>query len=99
VAGLPEVGGLGSGWLESALTVLLSVIADPDLSNPTRHRLERPLDTIRAFQAAIDGSYNNRRLSYAQTGNCGQPRGRPFLTCDLRCFQWWIQPAGELLWR
>ncbi|KAL9006461.1 MAG: hypothetical protein Q9188_000769 [Gyalolechia gomerana] len=31
--------------------------ADPDRSNPTRPRLERPLDTIRAFEAAIDGSY------------------------------------------
>ncbi len=33
---------------------------DPDLSNPTRPRLQRPLDTIRAFEAAIDGSYNRR---------------------------------------
>ncbi|KAK2758821.1 hypothetical protein FQN54_003513 [Arachnomyces sp. PD_36] len=39
-------------------------IVDPDISNPTRHRLERPLDTIRSFEAAIDGSYNNRRTSY-----------------------------------
>ncbi|KAF9894474.1 hypothetical protein FE257_007977 [Aspergillus nanangensis] len=30
------------------------VIADPDRSNPTRNRLERPLDTIRAFEAAIE---------------------------------------------
>ncbi|KAJ5808984.1 hypothetical protein N7474_010253 [Penicillium riverlandense] len=30
------------------------VISDPDLSNPTRNRLERPLDTIRSFQAAIE---------------------------------------------
>ncbi|KAL5337987.1 hypothetical protein BJX70DRAFT_218597 [Aspergillus crustosus] len=29
------------------------VIADPDRSNPTRARLERPLDTIRGFEAAI----------------------------------------------
>ena len=36
---------------------------DPDRSNPTRPRLERPLDTIRSFEAAIDGSYN-RRQSY-----------------------------------
>ena len=34
--------------------------ADPDLSNPTRPRMERPLDTIRSFEAAIDGSYNRR---------------------------------------
>ncbi|KAL4890552.1 hypothetical protein BDV59DRAFT_204265 [Aspergillus ambiguus] len=30
------------------------VITDPDLSNPTRPRLERPLDTIRSFHAAIE---------------------------------------------
>lgn len=35
--------------------------ADPDRSNPTRSRWERPLDTIRSFEAAIDGGYNNRR--------------------------------------
>ncbi|QSZ35340.1 hypothetical protein DSL72_008210 [Monilinia vaccinii-corymbosi] len=36
-------------------------IADPDRSNPTRSRWERPLDTIRAFEAAIDGSYSSRK--------------------------------------
>ncbi|OJD14116.1 hypothetical protein AJ78_05517 [Emergomyces pasteurianus Ep9510] len=41
-------------------------ITDPDLSNPTRHRFERPLDTIRSFEAAIDGSYMNRRVSYSR---------------------------------
>ncbi|CCG81936.1 Putative uncharacterized protein [Taphrina deformans PYCC 5710] len=30
-------------------------IAEPDLSNPTRSRHERPLDTIRAFEAAAYG--------------------------------------------
>ncbi|OQD68745.1 hypothetical protein PENDEC_c031G01736 [Penicillium decumbens] len=30
------------------------IINDPDLSNPTRPRFERPLDTIRSFEAAID---------------------------------------------
>lgn len=43
-------------------------IADPDRSNPTRSRWERPLDTIRSFEAAIDeseGAANyNRRSSY-----------------------------------
>ncbi|KAL8922095.1 MAG: hypothetical protein Q9208_005405 [Pyrenodesmia sp. 3 TL-2023] len=39
--------------------------ADPDRSNPTRPRLERPLDTIRAFEAAIDGSYERRSPSRA----------------------------------
>ncbi|KAK4648389.1 uncharacterized protein QC761_109600 [Podospora bellae-mahoneyi] len=36
-------------------------IAEPDRSNPTRSRWERPLDTIRSFEAAIDGGYSNRR--------------------------------------
>lgn len=35
-------------------------IAEPDLSNPTRSRWERPLDTIRSFEAAIDGEYRRR---------------------------------------
>ncbi|KAI1356758.1 hypothetical protein F5Y01DRAFT_309301 [Xylaria sp. FL0043] len=61
-------------------------ITDPDRSNPTRSRWERPLDTIRSFEAAIDGGYNrksmykpdtdslagwNRRSSYY--GNNGRP--------------------------
>lgn len=46
--------------------------ADPDLSNPTRPRLERPLDTIRSFEAAIYGSYNNNRASYARAGTLWQ---------------------------
>ncbi|KAF2874914.1 hypothetical protein BDV95DRAFT_603698 [Massariosphaeria phaeospora] len=35
-------------------------IAEPDLSNPTRSRWERPLDTIRSFEAAIDTEYRRR---------------------------------------
>ncbi|KAF1969018.1 hypothetical protein BU23DRAFT_582948 [Bimuria novae-zelandiae CBS 107.79] len=35
-------------------------IAEPDLSNPTRPRWERPLDTIRSFEAAIDNEYRRR---------------------------------------
>lgn len=35
-------------------------ITDPDLSNPTRSRWERPLDTIRSFEAAIDSEYKRR---------------------------------------
>lgn len=31
----------------------LVTIVEPDLTNPTRHRWERPLDTIRGFEAAI----------------------------------------------
>lgn len=38
-------------------------IVDPDLSNPTRPRMERPLDTIRSFERAIDDGYK-RRSSY-----------------------------------
>lgn len=64
-------------------------IADPDKSNPTRNRWERPLETIRSFEAAIDGGYNrksmyrtetdtmmsrNRRSSYQPSA---QPRFRP----------------------
>ncbi|OQE84088.1 hypothetical protein PENNAL_c0029G08131 [Penicillium nalgiovense] len=37
-------------------------IADPDLSNPTRSRLERPLDTIRSFDAAIDAHRKQQRM-------------------------------------
>lgn len=45
---------------------LTSFTADPDRSNPTRSRWERPLDTIRSFEAAIDGNYS--RKSYMRTG-------------------------------
>ncbi|KAI5287735.1 hypothetical protein KEM54_005786 [Ascosphaera aggregata] len=44
-------------------------IVDPDLSNPTRHRLERPLDTIRSFEAAIEESYYTKRVSYGSRNN------------------------------
>lgn len=43
-------------------------IADPDRSNPTRSRWERPLDTIRSFEAAIDGGYS-RKSSIPDTDN------------------------------
>jgi len=54
--------------LEHIAEIPVSLLAEPDLSNPTRHRYERPLDTIRSFEAAIDGSYNNRRMSYVRRG-------------------------------
>ncbi|CEO58276.1 hypothetical protein PEBR_07295 [Penicillium brasilianum] len=38
------------------------VITDPDLSNPTRNRLERPLDTIRGFEAAIESHRKHNRM-------------------------------------
>ncbi|CZT47394.1 uncharacterized protein RSE6_07948 [Rhynchosporium secalis] len=47
-------------------------IADPDRSNPTRSRWERPLDTIRAFEAAIDGNYSGSRKSYLRTDSDAQ---------------------------
>ncbi|KAJ5781002.1 hypothetical protein N7457_006162 [Penicillium paradoxum] len=52
-----------------------NVISDPDLSNPTRPRLERPLDTIRSFEAAIYGSYTSNRASYARTDDAGSQMG------------------------
>ncbi|KAI0398673.1 hypothetical protein F4802DRAFT_611440 [Xylaria palmicola] len=42
-------------------------IADPDRSNPTRSRWERPLDTIRGFEAAIDGGYNRKSIYRPET--------------------------------
>ncbi|PIA93548.1 hypothetical protein CB0940_04491 [Cercospora beticola] len=42
-----------------------NIITDPDLSNPTRPRMERPLDTIRSFEAAIDSGYR-RRSNYGR---------------------------------
>jgi len=42
-------------------------ISDPDRSNPTRSRWERPLDTIRAFEEAIDGNYS-RKSTYMRKG-------------------------------
>ncbi|RMD40088.1 hypothetical protein DV735_g5060, partial [Chaetothyriales sp. CBS 134920] len=38
-------------------------ITEPDRSNPTRYRFERPLDTIRSFNAAAEGT-SYRRSSY-----------------------------------
>lgn len=35
--------------------------ADPDFSNPTRRRTERPLETIMSFEAAIDKEYKRQR--------------------------------------
>lgn len=42
-----------------------NTITDPDRSNPTRYRLERPLDTIRSFQMAAEGTSSNRRSTYS----------------------------------
>lgn len=63
-------------------------IADPDRSNPTRSRWERPLDTIRAFEAAIDGNYarklgrseppDSRRTSYYGGSSVGMAPPKPY---------------------
>jgi len=47
-------------------------IADPDKSNPTRSRWERPLDTIRSFEAAIDGGYSRKSLYRSETDSAAQ---------------------------
>lgn len=45
----------------------VSTTDEPDLSNPTRPRWERPLDTIRSFERAIDGGYKRRSISRSGT--------------------------------
>jgi hypothetical protein len=51
-------------------------ITDPDWSNPTRPRFERPLDTIRSFEAAIYGTYTSTRpVSYARTDDAASQMG------------------------
>ncbi|KAH8198622.1 hypothetical protein TruAng_007212 [Truncatella angustata] len=40
------------------------VITEPDRSNPTRSKWERPLDTIRSFEAAYDGGSSSRQSVY-----------------------------------
>lgn len=59
-----------STTLGAVVALLTLASADPDLSNPTRPRFERPLDTIRSFEAAIYGAYSTTRGSYARTGTC-----------------------------
>ncbi|KJZ79139.1 hypothetical protein HIM_01290 [Hirsutella minnesotensis 3608] len=57
-----------------------NAITDPDKSNPTRNRWERPLDTIRGFEAAIDGGYSRKSLlhrSETQTSMAWSQRGGP----------------------
>ncbi|KAK2865323.1 hypothetical protein FQN49_003696 [Arthroderma sp. PD_2] len=54
-----------------------NIITEPDLSNPTRYRFERPLDTIKSFEAAIDGTYGGRRMSYARPDESTNGYSRP----------------------
>ncbi|KAI9769350.1 MAG: hypothetical protein M1840_004051 [Geoglossum simile] len=44
-----------------------NLIVEPDRSNPTRPRWERPLDTIRSFEAAIDNEYRRRFCARADS--------------------------------
>ena len=43
--------------------------ADPDRNNPSRPRMERPLDTIRGFAAAAEGTASRRSSSYGSYSN------------------------------
>lgn len=43
------------------------VISDPDKSNPARSRMERPLDTIRSFEAAIDSGHKRKQTARSGT--------------------------------
>ncbi|KAJ9669051.1 hypothetical protein H2201_000877 [Coniosporium apollinis] len=52
-----------------------NLITEPDLSNPTRPRWERPLDTIRSFEAAIDTEYK-RRSTMMRSGGCATQEGQ-----------------------
>ncbi|CAK4031973.1 Hypothetical predicted protein [Lecanosticta acicola] len=74
--------GVNAVYEESTLTSLRGLqhrdahgnaITDPDLSNPTRPRMERPLDTIRSFEKAIDNGYK-RRSSFVRAESYGGPQ-------------------------
>ncbi|KAK4550383.1 hypothetical protein LTR36_003350 [Oleoguttula mirabilis] len=67
VLNLTEVSTLVSLRTQQHKDVNGNVIVDPDLSNPTRPRLERPLDTIRSFEKAIDNGYKRRSSHRAET--------------------------------
>ncbi|KAI5786337.1 hypothetical protein DFH27DRAFT_528264 [Peziza echinospora] len=56
-----SVGGLGSLPHKD---IYGNPIAEPDLSNPTRSRWERPLDTIRSFEAAINKDARRQSAFY-----------------------------------
>lgn len=57
--------GMTDQFAEKQQCSYLSAPADPDRSNPTRARMERPLDTIRSFEAAVEGTYNSRRSTFS----------------------------------
>ncbi|TID16624.1 hypothetical protein E6O75_ATG11742 [Venturia nashicola] len=56
------------------------LITDPDFSNPTRHRGERPLATIRSFEAAIDSEWKRSRAERPESmmRNDSAPEGYDF---------------------
>lgn len=74
----------------------LFVTADPDLSNPTRSRMERPLDTIRSFEAAVEGTYNSRKTVPSRPGmSLFEDGGRSLLIVAQYLRRHTMEPAGE----
>lgn len=43
------------------------IISDPDRSNPGRARMERPLDTIRSFEAAVDSNHKRKVMARSES--------------------------------
>lgn len=57
------------GQMQIPRDIFGNPILQPDMSNPTRNRDERPLDTIRGFEYAITG--DPKWLSFCETNNLG----------------------------
>lgn len=57
-------------------------ISEPDLTNPTRSRWERPLDTIRSFENQIDNSHKRRSTVSMAGGSASTTPGShsPFVS-------------------
>ncbi|KAE9982533.1 hypothetical protein EG328_010815 [Venturia inaequalis] len=66
------------------------LITDPDFSNPTRHRGERPLATIRSFEAAIDSEWKRSRGDRPESmmRNDSAPEGYDF--SSRRSSAYWV---------
>lgn len=45
-----------------------NVIREPDASNPSRPKFERPLDTIRGFEERIRRAEREERVAYMRAG-------------------------------
>ncbi|TQS39180.1 hypothetical protein Golomagni_00298 [Golovinomyces magnicellulatus] len=69
-------------------------IVEPDRSNPTRSRWERPLDTIRSFEAAVDGSYI--RQSQLRNGNIS-PTQEYLILADFEGVPITVHPTSQKL--